>query len=273
MTKLILSFGLLLGAACSTLKEQNLKSENVSQPGWETLNLDFEQKLSDELISDVHRDFLSVSDISLQEFVAKIGNKLLSADVYSEPAPYRWNFTVVQSSDYEIFSLPAGEIFISTTLISKVSNEAELAGVIGHEIAHVLLKHTSRRMQEMRRNEQNIKAVSGGVMGVLGGGSNLGSKTPEVKGKAERWIFLKPTSDQESEADIPGISVAIKAGYDTHHVAGYFKKTIKTDKVRAALMDKFCSERNEEGLKGLVSSGGFERMKNKAKILKEKSKG
>ncbi len=260
--------------------QQQLQPDNFANVGWEPTTVEFEQKLSDELLPEVQKDFPTAKDLGVQEFLAKVGNKLLSADVYNQPAPYRWNFTAFESSGIQSFSLPAGEIFISTGLLASVGSEAELAGVLAHEISHVLLKHTTRRIQEMRRLNKNWSMVGGGIMGGLMG-YGMGKTSEDPSNGQMKWAFLTPTPEQENEADMPGLSIAIKAGYDSKHVGQHFQKMAKDAngkakpgfEARFELMNKFCTDSGDKRVKGLVSSSGFERVKAKAKAATTKSKG
>jgi len=278
MKSLILGMAFLGLVACATAPNKNgLRDVVAPDPGYEPTTLDFEQKLSDSVLPEIKKTFPAAKALELQELVAGIGNKLLSADMYNHPQPYRWNFTVFSGpAKPEVFSLPAGEVFISANLIAHTESEAELAGVISHEIAHVLLKHTTRRIQQIRQVNKNWNMVGGGFIGASMG-YGMGKVSEDPSNGADRWAFLLPTTDQELEADSPGLSIAVKAGYDPRYVGRYFQKTLPAKKgnaspqeqARADLLNAFA---NDKSLKGLVSSGNYEKARQKARSI-AKAKG
>ena len=127
----------------------------------------------------------------------------------------RESFTVslVNSSVNNAFAIPGGYVYSTRQLVSLMNNEAELAGVMGHEVAHVAARHSQRRQQTAQRN--SILGVLGAVAsGVLLGDSGLGKQLGETLLQGSQLLTLRFSRSQELEADQLGIQYLQKAGYD-----------------------------------------------------------
>jgi predicted Zn-dependent protease len=240
MKKLALGLALLLATACATAPKNSLRETAEPQAGIEPRTLDFEQKLSAEILPELLKVYPPVEDLAVQEYVAGLGNKLLSADVYNgQVPPYQWNFTVVKSAQPETFSLPAGEVFISSALMAQAENEGRVADAVAREIVHVVLKHTTMRIQELRQLNKNWSMVGGGLIGASMG-YGMGKVQEDPSNGARKWAFLKPTLQQERETEELALAITAKAGYHP----------------------------------GLISGNNFEKVRSKAKALaKTKGKG
>lgn len=144
----------------------------------------------------------------IRAYVSDLGMRLASQ---SERAELPWEFHVVDSPVINAFALPGGKVFMSRGLLSKMTNEAQLAGVLGHEIAHVTAQHIGQQMSRAA-GVQVLGAVLGTIgdqsdtqwMQVLGVGSTVGGSL----------YLLKFGRDQETEADILGLRYMTRLGYN-----------------------------------------------------------
>ncbi|MDX2147491.1 MAG: M48 family metalloprotease [Planctomycetota bacterium] len=144
-----------------------------------------------------------VKDPRLQAYVSEIGNKLVQ-HVVEEDKALPWKFTLLDSDVINAFALPGGQVFMSRGLASKMTNEAQLAGVLGHEIGHVTARHINEQMGRQR------VASGGSLLAALVLGEDLGGLAQQGAG----LVLLKYGRDQESEADALGMRYMVQENYN-----------------------------------------------------------
>jgi Zn-dependent protease with chaperone function len=151
-------------------------------------------------------------------YIQQLGNKLV------QYAPgYRWpyQFHVVDMADINAFALPGGAIFVNLGTIQAAENEAQLAGVIAHEISHVVLRHATCNLTKQRTPGMlaGIGQIAAGVL--LGGGA--GALAAQGIGAVAGLSFLKMSRDAEKQADLLGTDMLYDAGYDPRGMAQFFE--------------------------------------------------
>lgn len=144
-----------------------------------------------------------VKDAALQRYVNKVGHWVASQ---SERAELTWHFSVIESSDINAFAAPGGYIFITRGLYQMLANEGELAGVLGHEIAHVLRRHHLKILQQSNLLDLGSKAVSQQIGG--------NEKIATLIGSGAEIMSRGLDKDAEFEADRIGVVLTARAGYD-----------------------------------------------------------
>jgi len=170
--------------------------------------------------AEVRREMGVYDDPDLQRYVADIGYRLAQL---SHRPNLPWSFTVVDHPAINAFALPGGYIYITRGILSYLDNEAELAGVLGHEIAHVTARHAV---------QQSTRAGLGGIgLTVLGifvpATRPLGDLTSTALGLA----FLKYGRDDERESDRLGMEYAAKAGWDPTGVPEFLSTLARIDEL------------------------------------------
>jgi len=147
-------------------------------------------------------------DNRYQSLVDNVGNKLVNSSIAKE-TPYKYEFHLLRDPNaINAFALPGGQIFITYALFSKLENEDQLAGVLGHEIGHVLGKHSAERIGETEfwRTVSTGASVGADMGGLVSG---IGQQT-----------LLKNGRGDELESDELGVKFMIDAGYDPEALIG-----------------------------------------------------
>lgn len=145
-----------------------------------------------------------VSSPQLRAYVDGVGRRL-AKEVEPEYHRIQWEFYLLNSEVINAFALPGGRVFITMGLLSKFENEAQLAGVLGHEIGHVTARHVDERVS------QTVTAQVG--LAVLGAYSES-AIINEGAGVAAQGVLLKFNRNQENESDNQGLKYMTAAGYD-----------------------------------------------------------
>ncbi|MEZ4413052.1 MAG: M48 family metalloprotease [Gemmatimonadales bacterium] len=146
-----------------------------------------------------------------QPYVSKLGLQLAAS---SERPQLPWKFTVVDDPQVNAFALPGGFIYITRGILANMNSEAELAGVLGHEIGHVTARHSATQMSRAQLAQLGLglgavlRPELQQYMGVAGAGLQL--------------LFLKYTRDDESQADMLGFRYSLRSGYDPHAMLDLF---------------------------------------------------
>ncbi len=145
----------------------------------------------------------------LARYVTEIGNDLVT---YTEAPTLTFTFTILNTPTVNAFAIPGGYVYVTRGLMALASNEAELAGVIGHEIGHVIARHGSERQTQGVLAQLGAAAVA-----VVSGSSELGN-TAALGGQAYLQSYSR---DQEFEADTLGVEYMASAGYDPAAMATF----------------------------------------------------
>ncbi len=169
-----------------------------------------------------------VKDEALQKYVNQVGRWVASQ---SERADLPWKFGVIESDDLNAFAAPGGYVLITKGLYQKLNNEAQLAGVLGHEIAHVVKKHQLKVLQK----QQLLNIGAGFVTEKFGKDNKIAQKAISNGAEISARSLDK---NAEYEADRIGMILAARAGYDAFGLAEVLQtigQTNKTDNSVALL--------------------------------------
>src|SRR5579864_9389617 len=172
-------------------------------------------QLGQEAAAEVHKQVTVVQNQFLQQYIQRIGKRLAAQP---EAGDWPFNFTVVLDPNINAFALPGGPMFVNSGTIANAANEAQIAGVMGHEMSHVILRHGTR--QASKANLLQIPAMLAGA--IVGDGSLLGELTRIGIGVGANSILLKYSRDDESEADALGTHLMAEAGYNPIELAHFF---------------------------------------------------
>ncbi|NPU84492.1 MAG: M48 family metalloprotease [Syntrophaceae bacterium] len=240
---------LLLVVSCApTGSSRYREGSNVGQETGMTVQ--DERRLTEEALPKMMKDFPPAQNQELQRYVSSLGMKIVRANNL-EGNPYHYDFTVVDVVDVNAFAMPAGKIFVTAPLIAAASNEAELAGVISHEIGHVVARHSAERMYAMEKAQKKtwLYAAGGAVVGAAAGlglgavlcekgdtaclakAAALGGVVGAGGGLlAQKYTFLVNSREDEMEADRLGFRYAVGSGYDKDQVGKFYEKLLIMEK-------------------------------------------
>ena len=161
-----------------------------------------------------------VKDDKLQQYVNKVGRWVASQ---SEREYLPWKFGVIDSADLNAFAMPGGYVLITKGLYQKMQNEAQLASVLGHEIAHVVKKHQLKVLQK----QQLLNMGAGKITDLFGKKDKLAKK---VVGTGAEISARGLDKDAEFEADRMGLTLAYRAGYDAYGLPDVLQTIGQTNK-------------------------------------------
>jgi len=193
-------------------------------------SLEKEMAIGKQLAADVERQAKLITDPVISEYVNRIGQNL----VRNSDAKVPFVIKVIDGEEVNAFALPGGYFFVYSGLILKADNEAELAGVMSHEIAHVAARHCTR--QATRGEIANLATIP---LIFMGGWTGYG-----VRQAASIFVpvgFLKFSRGFESEADMLGLEYMYKAGYDPTAFVDFFEKIETLEKRKPGTMAKVFS--------------------------------
>jgi beta-barrel assembly-enhancing protease len=188
------------------------------RPGFNLFSKEQDVQLGRENAVQVRRQMKVIHDAFLTEYVTRVGNRLKGAREAQESG-FPFTFEVVADPSINAFALPGGPMFINTGLLKAVDNEAQLAGVMGHEMSHVILRHGTNQASKSKLIE--LPAVLGQQ---VAGGSLVGQLTQLGIGLGANSVLLKFSRSAESQADLMGSHLMAEAGYNPTEMARFFEK-------------------------------------------------
>ena len=209
--------------------------EDVSQIGDRNVgggvnfySLEKEIQIGRQMAQDVERQAKIVEDPVIAEYVNRIGQNLAR----NSDAKVPFTIKVIDSDELNAFALPGGFFFVNTGIVDLAGDEAELAGVMAHEIAHVAARHGTRNA-----SRGQIADMASIPLIFLGGWAGYGIR--QAAGFAVPMTFLKFSREFEKQADFLGVQYLYKAGYDPASMVQFFERLKaaqkrKTSKIAAA---------------------------------------
>jgi hypothetical protein len=164
-------------------------------------------------MGEVYKQMPVLPDSSpIAQYVQSLGQRLAR----QIPSQYAWpyQFHVIEQKDINAFALPGGPIFINLGTITIAQDEAQLAGVMAHEMSHVYMQHSAKQESSPKRTIAEILGAAGALGGgVLGGLARFGAGT----------LLLRYSRGDEAQADAVGAIIMYKAGYNPIELANFFE--------------------------------------------------
>jgi len=169
-------------------------------------------------------------DQKIQSFIQQKG-KQMAAISHRPDLPY--TFKVLDSPVVNAFALPGGPVYFTRGILAHFNNEAQFAGVLGHEIGHVTARHSAKQYSK------GMLAQVGMMAGMIF--SETFRSMGNAAGQAMGLLLLKNGRDAESESDLLGVTYSSKIGYDSHEMAGFFQTLSRLQEAAGQSIPSFLS--------------------------------
>jgi len=166
-----------------------------------------ELQMGREAYGAVIAEFGLYPDSALQTYVNTVGQRVAKV---SHLPNLEWHFTVIDDPAVNAFAMPGGYIYITRGILAHLNSEAQLAGVLGHEIGHVTARHSAQRM-----TQQQLAGIGVGLAAIFSPGFQRYSEAAQ---QALGLMFLKYGRDDENQADELGVQYALAGGYDPREI-------------------------------------------------------
>jgi M48 family peptidase len=157
-----------------------------------------------------------------QRLAKAVETYLVNNGYQDELKNFEWEFNLVADNQVNAFCMPGGKIVVYEGLLPVSQDEASLAIVLGHEIAHAVAKHSAEQMSKKMRQAYGTQ-IGGSILGAIGG-QTVGDIAQIAAGQYFSFRNLKYSRDNESEADHMGLIFAAMAGYDPSVAVGFWQR-------------------------------------------------
>jgi predicted Zn-dependent protease len=194
----------------------------MAVPQGSCITIQEERELSKEFMAVVRAQFPLIEDPIIVDYVNRVGQRILKV---VPPQPFEYQFYVLQEEVFNAFATPAGHIFFNSGLFAALESEEELAGIVAHEIAHVVCRHISDRIESSKKI--GMATLAGMVAGVLlgvGGASSAASAVTMGSVAAGQSASLAYSRQNETQADQLGLEYLTQAGYSGEGLLTSLKK-------------------------------------------------
>lgn len=174
-----------------------------------------------EAAAEVRQQYPIITDDQIEGYLERLGDRLVAASPAELRNPkFEYSFTPVNLKDINAFALPGGPMFVNRGMLEAATGEGEVAGVMAHELAHVLLRHGTANAT--RAQGFQLGALAGAIAGaVIGGGWGQVISQGSQFGLGT-WL-MKYSREYEKQADLIGAQVMARAGYDPRELARMFE--------------------------------------------------
>ena len=205
----------LTGALCLTIAACGVSTQQEVQMG-------------QEYSAQVNQQLPIISDPELVRYINVLGDSIAKL---ADDRQLEWHFYIVDSKEVNAFAIPGGYVYVNRGLIERVDKMDQLAGVLGHEIGHVVKRHSVKQMEQAQK--ANIGVTLACVLTKICQ-SQAAQAGIQVAGGA---LFAKFSRDDETEADVEGVKNVVRAGIDPHGMPEMFEKLLEERRTRPAGVD------------------------------------
>ncbi len=189
-----------------------------------------EQQMGVDYSTQIAQQLPLLSDRATVRYITTLGNRLARV---TDTRGLTWHFAVVDSREVNAFAVPGGWVYVNRGLIEQATNMSQLAGVLGHEIGHVTLRHTVQQMQQARGADAGVMALCT-LTKICDSGT--GQTAINLGGSA---LFAKFSRSDEQEADAEAVATTIKAGISPAGIPAMFRILLSERQRNPSAVDAF----------------------------------
>lgn len=193
------------------------------------ISLEEEWQLGQQLSQEISRQVRINNDPALNAYIRNMGQRIVAQ---TNMANLPWNFYVVDDPSINAFAVPGGHVYVHTGLIANADNASELAGVLGHEISHVLARHSTEQISR----QYGLQILAGLVLG-----QNPGQLAQIAASIAAGGALARFSREAEREADEIGIQAMHRAGYNPAGMASMFEELLEQRQGSPGRVEQFFS--------------------------------
>jgi Zn-dependent protease with chaperone function len=196
-----------------------IRNPELPDPGKAPISKQDQEKMGEQAAAEVYKQMPVLPDNSPEtQYVRQLGERLVA----QIPQQYSWpfRFHVIPEKDINAFALPGGEMFVNVGAITAAKNEAQLAGVMAHEMSHVYMMHSAKQMGKA----STLQGLAGLAGAILGGSNSMWAGLARAGIQiGAGTVMLKYSRGDEAQADAVGAIIMWKAGYNPIELANFFQ--------------------------------------------------
>jgi len=180
-------------------------------------------QLGKEAAAEVRQQYPIIQNEQVAKYLTMLGDRLVAAAPAELKQPvYEYSFTPVNLKEINAFALPGGPMFVHRGMFRAAASEAEVAGVMAHELSHVLLRHGTANASKAQNPWLQVGQIAGQIGGAVVGGA-AGQYIAQGAEFGLGTLLLKYSRDFEKQADLLGAQIMARAGYDPRALAHMFQ--------------------------------------------------
>ena len=211
----LLLAAMALGGSLPDLAPAQTRSQQP-EPGFNLFTVEQDIELGRQSAVEAEKQLRLLSDRNVDSYLNRIVQRLAAG---APGAKYPYQIKAVNATEINAFALPGGPMYVNRGLVQAARNEAELAGVLAHEMAHVAMRHGTHQASKVYLTRSGL-GILGGLLGRQSG--STAKLLNAIGGVGLNAVFLKFSRDDEYEADKVGVQIMANAGYDPRAMADFF---------------------------------------------------
>lgn len=208
----------LIVAVCTLLSSSARAQRTQFKPGWNFYSPQDDIQLGKQVAADAEKQLPSCNAPKVDAYLTELGRKLI-AKLPTGGVEYPFEFHCVNDKAINAFALPGGFVFVNRGAIEVADDEAQLAGVMAHELSHVALRHGTTEATKEQAAQAGV-----GILGTIIGGNAGGALLTELGRFSAGSVLLRYSRSAETEADVMGTQVLYDSGYDPRALVQFFEK-------------------------------------------------